>query len=208
MSLNLLRWPLIALTFCLSGCDSGVTNSSNGSGASAGEVRKETETTLAQKAGAPLFDGMGSFSMPITTANPDAQRYFDQGMVLAFAFNHAESIRSFRAAQTLDPSCAMCFWGEALATGPNINVTSKGKVIMSPSERVAAFAALQSALALKDGASEHEAAYIFSTTGCVKCRHPGYNIFALMNRIHVGAWFWTVFDVFVFLFRPRQKIEK
>ena len=160
MSLNLLRWPLIALTFCLSGCDSGVANSSDGSGASAGEGRKETETTLAQKAGAPLFDGMGTFSMPITTANPDAQRYFDQGMVLAFAFNHAESVRSFRAAQTLDPGCAMCFWGEALATGPNINVTSKGKVIMSPSERVAAFAALQSALALKDGVSEHEAAYI------------------------------------------------
>jgi tetratricopeptide (TPR) repeat protein len=160
MSLSLPRWPLIALTFCLSGCDSGVTKSSDGSGASAGEGRKETETTLAQKAGAPLFDGMGTFSMPITTANSDAQRYFDQGMVLAFAFNHAESVRSFRAAQTLDPSCAMCFWGEALATGPNINVTSKGKVIMSPSERVAAFAALQSALALKYGASEHEAAYI------------------------------------------------
>ncbi len=47
-------------------------------------------------------------------------------MVLAFGFNHAEAIRSFRAAQKLDPDCAMCFWGEALATGPNINVTAKG----------------------------------------------------------------------------------
>ena len=66
--------------------------------------------SLAQRAGAPLFEGMGDYHMPITTADPDAQRYFDQGMVLAFGFNHAESIRSFRAAQTLDPTCAMCFW--------------------------------------------------------------------------------------------------
>ena len=81
-------------------------------------------------------------------------------MVLAFAFNHAESIRSFRAAQTLDPSCAMYFWGEALATGPNINVTSKGKVIMSAAEREAAFRALQRALALKGNSTPREQAYI------------------------------------------------
>ena len=62
--------------------------------------------TLAQRAGAPLFEGMGDYHMPITTADPDAQRYFDQGMVLAFGFNHAESIRSFRAAQTFRPT--MC----------------------------------------------------------------------------------------------------
>ena len=160
MPLNLFCWLPIILMFCLSGCDLAGSGSSNVSGASTGTAEEVTNATLARKAGAPLFEGMGNFSMPITTADPDAQRYFDQGMVLAFAFNHAESIRSFRAAQTLDPSCAMCFWGEALATGPNINVTSKGKVIMSPDERRAAFAALQSALALKDGASEHEAAYI------------------------------------------------
>ena len=81
-------------------------------------------------------------------------------MVLAFAFNHAESIRSFRAAQTLDPNCAICFWGEALATGPNINVTSKGKVIMSPEERVASYAAIQKAISLKQFASEKEGALI------------------------------------------------
>ena len=115
---------------------------------------------LATRAGAPLFEGMGEFSMPITTADPDAQRYFDQGMILAFAFNHAESVRSFKAAQTLDPSCSMCFWGEALAIGPNINVTSKGKVIMSPAERTAAFSAITQALTLARGASPREQAYI------------------------------------------------
>ena len=115
---------------------------------------------LASQTGAPLFEGMGSFEMPISTVNPSAQRYFNQGMVLAFAFNHAESIRSFRAAQILDPNCAMCFWGEALATGPNINVTSNGKVIMSADERRAAFNAISRALALKDGATQREQDYI------------------------------------------------
>lgn len=114
------------------------------------------EADLATRAGAPLFDGMGDFHRPVTTASADAQKYFDQGMVLAFGFNHAESIRSFRAAQKLDPDCAMCFWGEALATGPNINVTSKGKAVMSPADRAAAYAAIQKAVALKDKASPAE----------------------------------------------------
>ena len=116
--------------------------------------------TLAQRAGAPLFEGMGDYHMPITTADPDAQRYFDQGMVLAFGFNHAESIRSFRAAQTLDPECAMCFWGEALATGPNINVTNNGKAVMAPAERVSARAAIDAALALIDGITPKEQDWI------------------------------------------------
>ena len=116
--------------------------------------------SLAQRAGAPLFDGMGDYHMPITTADSNAQRYFDQGMVLAFGFNHAESIRSFRAAQTLDPNCAMCFWGEALATGPNINVTSNGKAIMAPAERASARAAIDQALALIDGVTLKEQDWI------------------------------------------------
>ena len=120
----------------------------------------ETKSDLATRAGAPLFDGMGSHRHPITTSNPDAQKYFDQGVVIDFAFNHAESARSFRAAQTLDPQCAMCFWGEALALGPNINVTSDGKVVMSDDERTAAFAAIQKAVALRENASEAERDYI------------------------------------------------
>ena len=80
---------------------------------------------LDARAGAPLFDGMGNHHHSVTTSDSDAQRYFDQGIVIDFAFNHAESARSFRAAQTLDPECAMCYWGEALALGPNINVTSE-----------------------------------------------------------------------------------
>jgi tetratricopeptide (TPR) repeat protein len=107
----------------------------------------ETDAQLATRAGAPLFSGMGAYHRVIDTKDAGAQRYFDQGMMLAFGFNHAEAIRSFRAAQKLDPNCAMCFWGEALATGPNINVTAKGKAIMSPDEQTAAWAALEKAKA-------------------------------------------------------------
>jgi len=130
-----------------------------------GTTSIESETPIDKaaiiaKAGAPLFDDMGTHQHPITTKVPAAQLYFDQGLILAFGFNHAESIRSFQAAQRLDPDCAMCFWGEALATGPNINVTSNGKAVMSTVERQSAYAALQKALALKANVSMAEQDYI------------------------------------------------
>ena len=118
------------------------------------------KTAISAKAGAPLFDGMGQHQHPITTSVPAAQLYFDQGLVLAFGFNHAEAIRSFEAAQRLDPECAMCFWGKALATGPNINVTSNGKAVMSNGDRKSAYAALLQALSLKAKVSITEQDYI------------------------------------------------
>jgi len=69
----------------------------------------------------PLHDDLGKVHFPITTANPLAQRYFDQGLSYAYGFNHAAAIASFRAAQAADPGCALCYWGEAMAHGPNIN---------------------------------------------------------------------------------------
>ena len=69
----------------------------------------------------PLYDGLGTLNFPVTTASPQAQRYFSQGLAFAYGFNHAGAIASFREAQRLDPGCAMCWWGEAFAHGPNIN---------------------------------------------------------------------------------------
>ncbi len=122
--------------------------------------QEQADLELVARAGAPLFEGMGAYHRPITTGDPGAQRYFDQGMVLMFGFNHAEAIRSFRAAQRLDEECAMCFWGEALATGPNINVTSNGRAVMSSEDRMAAFTAVDKAVALKEHATEVERALI------------------------------------------------
>jgi len=69
----------------------------------------------------PLYEGTGKVHLPITTSVPLAQRYFDQGLSFAYGFNHAGAIASFRQAQKFDPDCALCYWGEAFAYGPNIN---------------------------------------------------------------------------------------
>ena len=80
-------------------------------------------------ADAPLLSGLGSHSYRISASSKLAQRYFDQGLRLAWGFNHAEAQRAFRKAQQLDPQCAMCFWGEAYALGPNINVPMDEKAV-------------------------------------------------------------------------------
>src|SRR5690606_26733006 len=74
--------------------------------------------------------------------DPLARRYFEQGLALASGFNHKAAIRSFRRAQALAPDCALCFWGEALANGPNINAG------MDDAANRAALAALERAQAL------------------------------------------------------------
>jgi len=68
-----------------------------------------------------LSDGLGDLHYSITTNNPLAQKYFDQGLRLVYGFNHVEALRSFREASRLDPSSAMTYWGQALTLGPNIN---------------------------------------------------------------------------------------
>jgi tetratricopeptide (TPR) repeat protein len=105
----------------------------------------------------PLYDDLGDHHYEITTSEPPAQEYFDQGLRLYYAFNHQEAIRSFRAAQALDPECAMCWWGEALAWGPNINLP------MDSASGVAAHAAARralEALGASEGASERERALV------------------------------------------------
>jgi len=68
-----------------------------------------------------LYDSLGNYSYRITTASPDAQRWFDQGLRLVYGFNHHEAQKAFREAARLDPTCAMCFWGIALTEGSNYN---------------------------------------------------------------------------------------
>ena len=102
----------------------------------------------------PLFKDLGGLQYKISTANAQAQAYFDQGLRLTFAFNHAEAARAFRAAQKLDPNCAMCFWGEALVLGPNINAP------MFPEAVASAVAAMKQAVERSGSASESEKALI------------------------------------------------
>jgi tetratricopeptide (TPR) repeat protein len=101
----------------------------------------------------PLFDDLGSHHYPISSQVPLVQEYFDQGLRLYYAFNHAESIRAFEEAARR-PTCAICHWGTAMAYGPNINLP------MSAEAGAAAYAALQRARAQALHASEKERALI------------------------------------------------
>ncbi len=68
-----------------------------------------------------LFGDLGDHHRPIATDSAEAQRYFDQGLILAYGFNHEAAERSFREAARRDPGCGICWWGVALSLGPNIN---------------------------------------------------------------------------------------
>ena len=103
---------------------------------------------------ATLFTGMGTHHHAITTKSPQAQKYFDQGLVLAYGFNHAEAARSFRQAIKLDPDCAMCNWGLAYVLGPNINAKMEDDAVPE------SYAAVEQAKKLADNSTKLEQAYI------------------------------------------------
>ncbi|MEM7103647.1 MAG: hypothetical protein AAF502_10980 [Bacteroidota bacterium] len=111
---------------------------------------------------APLFDGLGMFSYEITTNSEEAQRYFNQGLILAYGFNHAEAARSFVEASRIDPDCGMCYWGLAYVLGPNYNAG------MDPSVREDAVNAIENAWGLRGKYSEKEKALI----AAMKTRYP------------------------------------
>jgi len=101
-----------------------------------------------------LYDSLSAYSYRITTASPGAQRWFDQGLRLVYAFNHNEAQRAFREAVRLDPSCAMCFWGIAMTEGGNYNHPT------DVDREKRALAATQAAGALAGGARPSERALI------------------------------------------------
>ena len=113
-----------------------------------------SDVLVAAEPSVPLYE-VGSLSRAITTASPEAQKYFDQGLAFMFGFNHDEAIRSFQRAAELDPGCAMAHWGIALANGPHIN-----NPVLPPDRAKAAWEALVRAQAAAAGASPVEKALI------------------------------------------------
>ena len=108
----------------------------------------------AQSKSPALITGLGHHHHAISTKSAEAQRFFDQGLTLVFAFNHEEATRAFRRAAELDPQSAMVFWGIALALGPCINLD------VDPPHEKAAYEAAQKALSLAPGATQSERDYI------------------------------------------------
>jgi tetratricopeptide (TPR) repeat protein len=107
---------------------------------------------------APRLQNLGRLTFPVTTTSERAQRFMDQGINLAYGFNHAEAGRAFREAARLDPECAMAYWGQALVLGPNINAP------MNPKDEPIAYELVQKAFSLKSNASPREQAYIEALT--------------------------------------------
>ena len=101
-----------------------------------------------------MMEGLGDLHHPVTTRNPEAQQFFDQGLRLIYCFNHAEAERAFRHAAELDPKLAMAYWGVAEAVGPNYNDPASDERFMQ------AHQAIQKALDLSSAVSASEQAYI------------------------------------------------
>ena len=103
---------------------------------------------------AAILPGLGDYHHAIATKSAEAQRFFDQGLTLVYAFNHEEALRSFLRAAELDPASPMPLWGIALSVGPNYNMN------INPAREGVAFKAIQEARRLAAGAPEKERAYV------------------------------------------------
>ncbi|HXX00795.1 MAG TPA: hypothetical protein VEJ00_06250 [Candidatus Acidoferrales bacterium] len=101
-----------------------------------------------------LVKGLGDLHHPVSTHNPQAQQFFDQGLRFIYAFNHDEAARSFQHAAELDPKLAMAYWGVAEAVGPNYNDPA------DPERYKRAHEAIQKAVDLSGNALPSEQAYI------------------------------------------------
>lgn len=101
-----------------------------------------------------LMPGLGEVHHAVSTKNPQAQQFFDQGLKLVYGFNHDEARRSFEQTARLDPKLAMAWWGVALTLGPNYNLP------VDLGREKAGYNAVQKAISLQGNASEAERAYI------------------------------------------------
>ncbi len=140
-------WQVLALMFVSIGSAGAQVCTPNPSATAA-------QIALATGSGAPMLTGLGDHTHAITTKSAEAQRFFDQGLIMHYAFNHREAVRAFRHASELDPEAPMPFWGIALSLGPHINAP------MDPEAYAPAMAALAKAKANTASGSARERAYV------------------------------------------------
>jgi tetratricopeptide (TPR) repeat protein len=103
---------------------------------------------------AVLMEGLGDVHHPVSTKNAEAQKFFDQGLRLIYAFNHDEARLAFERAAELDPTLAMAHWGIALSVGPNYNLDAAEEALSR------AYMAIHTAIKLSRTAPAHEQDYI------------------------------------------------
>jgi tetratricopeptide (TPR) repeat protein len=175
----------IAVTAC--GCASAVVAQGPSSGGGhvhyAAPPAAQAAQTSPTGAIAPRLQNLGAHTFPVSTRARDAQAFMNQGLNLAYAFNHAEARRAFREAARLDPDLAMAYWGQALVLGPNINS------LMEPNEEPHAYELVQKAMSMRGRATAREQAYIEALaerySGRATDRQPRDAAYAdAMGRVH------------------------
>lgn len=120
-----------------------------------------------------LYGGTGPWSHVIATRNPEAQKFFDQGLSLTYGFNRYEGLRSFRKAAELDPASPMVYWGMAMALGPYINMDGDPSFDIKESCEAA-----EKGLALKPAGAERD--WLAATAvRCPDFSNPGAYIQAM-----------------------------
>jgi tetratricopeptide (TPR) repeat protein len=155
---------LLSASLVLGACDRSTPPATSTGGAPADSLPAETIP------GATLLPGLGNYSFPISSAKAEAQRWFDQGLMLTFGFNHDAAERSFLRAAQVDPECAMCWWGAALVLGPHVNAG------MDPANNGKAWTRLQRARSLADKATPREQAFIETLAARYAEQPPEYRL--------------------------------
>ena len=154
---------------------------------------------------APRLQNLGVHTFPVTTKNPKAQLFINQGLNLAYGFNHAEAERSFAEAARLDPKCAMAYWGQALVLGPNINAP------MDPASEAKALELVKKAASLQGNATRRERAFIDALaaryTGKAEHRQKADRAYAaamaaLVKQLPRDADAWTLYAESLMDLRP------
>lgn len=129
--------------------------------------------------GATLLKGLGDYQRPITTTSPEAQRWFNQGLMLSYGFNHDAAERSFLKATEADPACAMCWWGAALVLGPHVNA------VMDPANNGKAWMRVQQAVVRSSHAAPWERAFIKALASRYAAKPPADR--APLDRAYANA---------------------
>jgi tetratricopeptide (TPR) repeat protein len=134
---------------------------------------------LLEREPALLFEGRGEHHFEITTDEPMAQTYFDQGLALSYGFNHDEAVRSFEEAARIDPDCAMAYWGLAYALGPNMNSAVDEEHAQEAAKAIAR------AMELRDDATELESDLIEALA--TRLARPVHEDREIVNGAYAGA---------------------
>lgn len=126
---------LLSLWYCKTPNQNQTSSTNPNSTALCGPVTADLNTAPGKDGRlVPLFEGLDVYHYKITTKSRLAQKYFDQGFMLNYGFNHAEAARSFKEAARQDPECAMCYWGLAYVLGPNYNAGMQPEVLIPANE--------------------------------------------------------------------------